>query len=160
MKSIPPEIYLVLHNIRSSHNVGSIFRTADAAGVAKILLTGYTPAPRDRFGRTDAQIAKVALGAEKTMPWEQEKSVGRALAKLAREDFHTIALEQHPNSRDYSTVKVFPKTALILGNEVRGLSKQILSRTDVIAEIPMCGRKESLNVSVAAGIMLFQLLKS
>ncbi len=150
---------LVLHNIRSVHNVGSIFRTADAAGVSKIFLSGYTPLPVDRFGLPRKDFAKVSLGAEHTIPWEQTKTFAQAIKKLKKENCFVVAVEQ-----DKKSVSVFQykapanrPVALVLGNEVRGLSKSALKLCDAIVEIPMHGKKESLNVSVAAGIALFTL---
>lgn len=154
------EIIVILPDIRSSLNVGSIFRTADACGVDKIYLVGYTPAPVDHFGRADKQIAKTALGAEKSIVWEKVKNVSNLLTKLKKDGFYIIAIEQAKNSVDYKKVKIKDKnkTAFIFGNEVAGLPKSILSKCDVIAEIPMRGDKESLNVSVSAGIALFRVL--
>jgi len=152
------ECVLVLHNIRSVHNVGSIFRTADAAGVSKIILSGYTPAPLDRFLRERRDFAKVSLGAEKTVPWSATAQLAPALRKLKKEGFYIIALEQ--DARATSLFNFRPpqeKIALVLGNEVRGISKTSLRYADKIVEIPMRGTKESLNVSVAAGIALFNL---
>ncbi|MBX4210919.1 TrmH family RNA methyltransferase [Candidatus Parcubacteria bacterium] len=148
-------IYLILHNIRSTHNVGSIFRTADAAGVYKIFLTGYTPQPIDRFGRAQKDIAKVALGAEKNIPWHYIKNVHTVLDRMKKEKIELIALEQSKESIDYKKIKPKKSWALILGNEVGGISPAILKKCDLICEIPMKGKKESLNVSVAAGIALF-----
>ncbi|TSC66902.1 MAG: tRNA/rRNA methyltransferase SpoU [Parcubacteria group bacterium Gr01-1014_72] len=152
-------VYLILHNIRSAYNVGSIFRTADAAGVGKIFLTGYTPAPVDRFGRANKEIAKTALGAERTVSWEKYASIKPLLHKLRREGAALIALEQSPHSIDYKKIRLPKKAALIFGNEVAGLSPAVLKQADIIAEIPMRGCKESLNVSVAAGIALFLMLR-
>src|SRR3989338_4075176 len=92
---------LILHNIRSVHNVGSIFRTADAAGVSKIILSGYTPLPVDRFNLPRKDFVKVSLGAEKTIPWEQTKTLAAAIKKirqLAEENFYIVAIEQAKNS--------------------------------------------------------------
>ncbi|MDO8548476.1 MAG: TrmH family RNA methyltransferase [bacterium] len=161
---------LVLHNIRSVHNVGSIFRTADAAGVSNIILSGYTPTPLDRFGRGRKDFSKVSLGAEKTVAWEHVKQIAPALKKLKKEGYKLLAVEQDKKSVslfDYKPrreavgvpTKASGKLALILGNEVKGLSKSVLKQADVIVEIPMRGKKESLNVSVAAGVALFTLLK-
>jgi len=150
-------VSLILHNLRSAHNVGSIFRTADAVGVGKIYLTGYTPAPRDRFGRPNKEIAKTALGAEQYVAWEKLSSLGKLLERLMASSFQLIALEQAKNSVDYRQVKLTGSVAVIVGNEVRGLSKQVLARCDTIAEIPMRGKKESLNVAIATGIFLFSV---
>lgn len=153
-------VCLILDNIRSTHNVGAIFRTADAAGVKKIYLTGYTPAPLDRFGRPVPEIEKTALGAEKTIAWEQVENIDDLISRLKKENFKIIAVEQAENSVDYKTVKIGDddKVAFIFGNEVDGLSPETLSQCDIIAEIPMRGAKESLNVSVSAGVALFRML--
>ncbi len=152
---------LILHNIRSVHNVGSIFRTADAAGVSRIILSGYTPTPLDRFKLPRKDFAKVSLGAERTIPWEQTKTLAQAVKILKLENYFIAAIEQDKNSTPLFDF-VAPKNklvALIMGNEVLGISKQSLKLADVILEIPMRGKKESLNVSVAAGIAMFALLK-
>lgn len=158
MKEVKRENIIVLPDIRSALNVGSIFRTADACGVSKIYLAGYTPAPIDQFGRADKQIAKTALGAEKNIPWEKAENISKLITKLKKEGFYLIAIEQAENSVDYKKVKAQTKTAFIFGNEVEGLSKSILKKCDVIAEIPMMGDKESLNISVSAGVALFRIL--
>ncbi len=151
-----PETILILDNIRSTHNVGSIFRTADAAGVSKIYLVGTTPDPIDRFGREQSDIAKTALGAEKSIPWEHTETTLEVLAKYP--EHFKVALEQAENSTDYKTLEPQEKNLIILGPEVTGLPKEILDACDAIAEIPMQGDKESLNVSVATGIFLFRFL--
>ncbi len=152
------EICLILDNIRSAENVGSIFRTADATGVSKIFLIGITPAPIDRFGRKRKDIAKSALGAEETILWQYYKSAKEFLPDLKKKKFMIIALEQGEKATDYKKVKIKNRTALIVGNEVTGISKELLKTVDVIAEIPMKGKKESLNVSVATGVALYSLL--
>ncbi len=152
------QTYLILHNIRSAHNIGSIFRTADAANITKIFLTGYSPTPTDRFGKARSDIKKVSLGAENSVMWEYEKTPTKVINRLQKEGFKIIAIEQNKNSVDYKKVKIKGDKVFILGNEVRGLSKNILKKSDIIAEIPMQGQKESLNVSVSAGIVLFRVL--
>ena len=160
------EVSLLLHNIRSIHNVGSIFRTADAFGVKRMYLSGYTPAPLDRFGRKRADLAKVALGAEDSVGWEVvETALPVFFKKIKKEQGATIiALEQNENSINYKEVasklpnnrdKGPVEILLVLGEEVKGITPEILSFADIIAEIPMNGVKESLNVSVATGIALF-----
>ncbi len=150
---------LILHNIRSVHNVGSIFRTADAAGVSEIILSGYTPTPLDRFNQPRKDLAKVALGAEKTMPWRYVKTLGATLTRVRKEKYLLVAIEQDEHSTPL--FEWHPPTdqplAVLLGNEVRGISQPLLKKCDVILEIPMHGKKESLNVSVTAGIALFAL---
>lgn len=152
------ELVLILPNIRSVHNVGSIFRTADAAGVSKIYLTGYTPRPVDQFGRTNQALAKVALGAEKTVSWEYSASATTVINKLKKAGAKIMALEQAKNSLNYRQPKLTDSAALILGEEVEGISPKLLKLADQIIEIPMRGEKESLNVAVAAGIAIYALL--
>jgi tRNA G18 (ribose-2'-O)-methylase SpoU len=149
--------YLILHNVRSAQNVGSIFRTADACGVSKIYLTGYTPTPLDRFNRPVKEIAKTALGAEKNINWEK-LTINKCLENLRNEGFYIIALEQNKKSVDYKKIKPKSKTAILVGNEVLGVSEAVLSQVDMIGEIPMKGKKESLNVSVALGVALFRIM--
>ena len=151
-------ITLILDNIRSVHNVGSIFRTADAVGISHVYLIGITPTPLDRFGRTRKDIAKVALGAETTVPWSHSETIDPILMKLKEEGVHFIALEQSEHAIDYKSYTAKNPMALIVGNEVGGISGEVLSRVDGIIEIPMRGEKESLNVAVATGIALFSLL--
>lgn len=150
-------LFLILHNIRSAHNVGAIFRTADGAGVGKIYLTGYTPAPLDQFKRPNNEIKKTALGAEETVAWEKQEDILELIAELKKSDAQIWALEQADNSADYREAKLTNPTALIVGNEVEGIEPEILNLCDRIIEIPMRGAKESLNVAVATGIAIFCL---
>ncbi len=152
----------ILDNIRSLYNVGSIFRTADAAGVEKIYLCGVTPEPIDSFGKPRQQFVKVSLGAEKTVAWEKARSVSRLIDKLKKEEYKIWAVEQAKNSIPYNRPNVKSQllnAALIFGNEVRGISPAILKKCDKVLEIPMRGKKESLNVSVAFGIVVFNFIK-
>ncbi len=150
--------FLILHNIRSVQNVGAIFRTADASGVSKVFLSGYTPGPLDRFGRVRNDFKKASLGAEEFVSWEQIESLTDLFKKLRADGVEIIALEQHEKSQPYNKVS-FTSFALVLGNETDGVDFEILNTVDTIIEIPMSGKKESLNVSVAAGIALFRLLE-
>ena len=158
-----PKLVAVLHNIRSLHNVGSIFRTADAAGFSKIYLSGITPSPQDRLGNYRAPLAKVSLGAEKYVPWQKVKSTLALLRQLKRASYYIVALEQSPAAKNIFTYNLPPETynlALIVGHETRGLSPAILRQADAVLEIPMQGKKESLNVSVAFGIAAYHLRKN
>lgn len=148
---------LILDNIRSAHNVGSIFRTADGAGVEKIYLVGYTPTPIDRFGRVQPEITKTSLGASEVVPWEQVKNedVASLISKLKKESFKVVAIEQAPTSIRLADFSVPDKVVYILGNEIDGVGEEFLSLADQVVEIPMLGHKESLNVGVSAGIVLF-----
>lgn len=147
------EVYLILHNIRSAYNVGSIFRTADAAGVNKICVCGYSPTPDDK------KVTKTSLGAEKSVSWEYRKQTWRLLEKLKADGVQIVALEQTKKSVDYRKFKPRFPIALVVGNEVRGLSKKILEYADKIIEIPMFGKKESLNAAVATGITIFKIVE-
>jgi 23S rRNA (guanosine2251-2'-O)-methyltransferase len=153
------DLAVLLHNIRSAHNVGSIFRTADAAGVSHVYLSGYTPTPIDRFGRPQKDIAKTALGAEASVPWSYTKHASAVVQRAKREGRDIIALEQSDTSIDYRRYDLHKPALLIVGNEVRGVSPALVSKCDAVLEIPMRGKKESLNVSVATGVILFQLLQ-
>jgi tRNA G18 (ribose-2'-O)-methylase SpoU len=148
-------ISLILDNIRSVYNVGSIFRTADAAGVSKIYLVGVTPTPTDRFGRERKDLAKVALGAEKTISWEHVEDVLEVIERLKKERVHIVAVEQSPNSVSLYDFKPAEKVVYVFGSETEGLSADVLEACDEVVEIPMQGEKESLNVSVVAGVILF-----
>jgi tRNA G18 (ribose-2'-O)-methylase SpoU len=158
MKQPQKENCILLPNIRSSHNVGSIFRTADAVGISKIFLVGYTPCPFDKFKRLNKEIAKTALGADKTVAWEHADDIFSLLEKLKKDGFQIVAIEQAENSIDYKKVELKDKNAFIFGSEVGGLEKEILEKCDIVAEIPMHGKKESLNVSVSAGVVLFRMI--
>lgn len=153
------EVYVLLHNIRSTHNVGSIFRTADSVGVNKIYFSGFTPTPTDKFDRARKDIAKVALGAEKSIVWESISDLKKLIQKLKKEKFQIIGIEQNKNSVDYKKVKTTEKVLFVIGNEVEGISNDILKLCNIVAEIPMRGKKESLNVSVAFGVALFRILE-
>jgi len=157
MKKETKENILIIHNIRSVVNVGAMFRTADAVGIDKIYLTGYTPTPLDRFGRKRGDLAKSALGAEEFVSWEYKKNIASLITKLKKEKFLIIGLEQDKKSVDYKKIKLKNKNAFIMGTEVSGIPKSVLKKCDVIAEIPMKGKKESLNVSVACGVFLFRV---
>lgn len=145
---------LIAHNIRSLHNVGALFRSADAFAVERLYLTGYTPTPPRK------EIAKVALGGEDRVPWEPRADVLPLIAELKKEGFSVVALENAPGSADLSA---FAETAdpakvvLVLGSEVEGVPADVLAACDAAVEIPLPGRKRSLNVSVAAGVALFVL---
>lgn len=148
-------IAVLLHDVRSAHNVGSIFRTADAAGVSKIYLTGYTPTPADRFGRTRKDIAKTALGAETFVPWEHADSALPAVRRLKNEGWTVVGVEQDPRAVSYRRFRAKDKAVYIFGNEVRGIPRSLRVLCDTLMEIPMYGKKESLNVSIVVGIILF-----
>lgn len=147
---------VLLHNIRSAHNVGSIFRTADGASVDHMYLSGYTPRPVDRFGRPQSEIEKTSLGASAAVPWSDwgDDPVAK-LTQLKVEGWRIVAVEQ--DIRAVSIYEYLPQdtTLYIFGNEVEGVAADLITHADEIVEIPMHGSKESLNVAVSAGIVLF-----
>ena len=148
--------YVILHNIRSSHNVGAIFRTCDGAGVKKIFLTGYTPTPTDRFGRTVEEIKKTSLGASTMVEWEQSPDVANVIESLHQSKFTVVAVEQTTTAVSLYDFIEPNEVAYVFGNEITGVEPEVLALCDNVVEIPMSGQKESLNVSVTVGVVLFQ----
>ncbi len=153
IKKMP--ITIVLDNIRSLNNIGSIFRTSDAFLAEKIMLCGITASPPHR------EIHKTALGSTESVPWQYCKTTGEALQKLKAESFQIIGIEQTDESIALSVFSPNPhqKYALVFGNEVKGLSDDILGMLDICLEIPQGGIKHSLNVSVSAGIVIYQFFQ-
>lgn len=146
---------VILHNIRSHYNVGAIFRTCDGVGVSKVFLSGYTPTPTDRFGRAVPEIHKTALGAEVVVPWEVTQDLSSLIQGLQEDGVIVVAVEQSPISIKLPDYQPKAKTAYIFGSETEGVEEAILSLVDEVLELPMMGEKESLNVSVTAGIVLY-----
>jgi len=155
------KFYLILHRVRSAYNVGSMFRSADGIGVDKIFVTGFTQAPSKKEyvlqTKAEKMLSKTALGADKYVPWEKVQNLGKLIDKLKKENFKIVALEQNETSVDYRKFKIADKIALIVGNEPKGIDKRILKKCDSIIEIPMRGKKQSLNVAVALGIAGYKL---
>lgn len=157
------EIIVIAHNIRSTHNVGSIFRTCEGFGVKKLILSGYTPYPSVSNDprlphiseKLTAQIHKTALGAEEMVPFVHRELPN--LESLRKQGYHIVGLEQHERSVSLAGYRPPEKIALILGEEVGGIESALLDHCEDIIEIPMQGQKESFNVSVAAGIALYAL---
>jgi len=147
------EIAVICDNIRSLYNVGSIFRTSDSVGVSKIWLCGITGTPHQ------SGLKKVSLGAEESVAWEYAKNAWQAADKLKKQGYQIVALELTKDSIDVRMFKSKRKLALIVGNEVSGVAPALLKRSDAIVHIPMKGIKESLNVSVAFGIGVYELMK-
>ncbi len=152
---------VVLSNLRSVHNVGSIFRTANALGFDKIYLCGTTPTPLDNYGIPRRDFLKVSLGAEKTIEWEYVADTKKLIKKLRAGGYYVIAIEQDEKAIDYKTVDIEQKekVAFVLGSEVGGLTRDILDEVSVISEIPMLGTKDSLNVTIAFGVAAYRILK-
>lgn len=150
-------VTLLLLNIRSVHNAGAIMRTADAIGASEVVFAGFTPTPVDRFGRLRAAFTKASLGAEKNIPWRHVDDAGMELAIQKNMRAYIVAVEQSVAAVDYKKVKLSSQPIVIVfGNEVEGIPGEICSIADIVAEIPMRGKKESLNVSVSAGIVLYR----
>lgn len=159
------DFYVICDNIRSLENIGSIFRTADAVGVEKIFLCGISGEPpvgedQKTFFIRNGVIAKTALGAEKTVPFEHCQQTWRLIEKLKRKKVLIIALEQDRSAILYTRFKPSFPLALVVGNEVKGISKEVLKRCDIIISLPMQGKKESLNVSVAFGVAAYSMMRS
>lgn len=156
------ELILVIHDVRSCHNVGAMLRTAEGLGASEVILTGYTPFPRmandprlpHLADKIDKQIVKTSLGAEKTLTWKHESNIKVALKELKTRDFCVAALEQAKNSVKLPDFKPPDKLALIVGNEITGLDADVLTLANLALEIPMLGQKESFNVASAAAIAL------
>jgi len=159
------KIVLVIHNIRSAHNVGSLLRTADGLGIYKVYITGYSPYPETmndtRLPHERLKISKLvnktALGAEKSVNWQHVKDVYNLIDRLKKSNYKIAALEQTAKSVMLPEYKVKEKEALIVGNELTGIDDEVLLKCDVHLEIPMLGRKESFNVAVAGAIALYHL---
>lgn len=143
------DIVVILDNIRSTFNVGSVFRTSDGAGVKKIYLGGITP------GGDHVKVKKTALGAENYVDWEHIKDVKDIIFKLKGEGYQIISVEQTPNSKNYKETEISDKAAFIFGNEISGVSPELIELSDLVLELPMRGKKNSLNVSTTAGIILY-----
>lgn len=152
VKRVP--LVVVVDNVRSLYNIGSIFRTSDGAMIEKLILTGFTPRPPRK------EIEKTALGSTKSVPWQYTKHAAHALSALNEQGFKICCLELTDKSIPYYDIKIsdFP-LCLIIGNEITGVSKEAIEMSDCSIEIPMFGTKQSLNVAVAYGIAVFELTR-
>ena len=149
-------IIIVLENIRSAYNVGSVFRTADAFLLQSIYICGYTARPPHK------EIRKTALGAEETMSWKYFKKINEAIEELRKEKYRIFAIEQTLNSHLLQQVgfKKNEKLAVVFGNEVTGVEQATIELTDGCIEIPQLGMKHSLNIATAAGVVLWELVRT
>ncbi len=158
-------IFLVVHNVRSAHNVGSIMRSADGFGVTKLYLTGYSPYPLlkndsrlpHEAKKIDNRIKKTALGAEKTLDWSFEPDANKLISDLKKSNVLIAALEQHPGAQELPKFRSNKDIALILGNELSGIDEDMLKAADIKLQIPMKGSKESFNVAACAAAALYHL---
>lgn len=146
-------IYALLENIRSLYNVGAVFRTSDAILLKKLFLCGYTGSPPRK------EISKTALGAEETVPWEKAEDSLSVIKKLKQEGIKIVALELTKKSVDYSKMKYEFPCCLVIGNEIEGISEELVAEADHCIDIPMLGRANSLNVATAYGIAIYEMLK-
>ncbi|MDP1884392.1 MAG: TrmH family RNA methyltransferase [Candidatus Moranbacteria bacterium] len=156
------KLYIIAHNIRSAHNVGAIFRSCDGAGVQKIFLTGYSqrPAEEDKEikSKPEKMLEKTALGAQLSVEWEGADDLAALIVRLKKAGVQIVALEKTDSSLNIKKFKPAFPMALILGHEVDGVKDEILRMCDAVIDIPMRGKKESLNVSVATGIAIYEIL--
>ncbi len=147
--------YVMLCDIRSNYNVGAIFRTCAGAGVGKLFLSGYTPAPIDRFGRSVPEIHKTALGAETVVPWESVTDAVATLRTLKSAGCVVVVVEQAPQAVLLPEFTAPESVVYVFGSETEGVPAAVVAEADTVLEIPMHGMKESLNVSVTVGIILY-----
>lgn len=151
-------VIVVLDNVRSLYNTGAFFRTADGCAVEKLVLCGITPRP-NQGGRQQRAIAKTALGAEHEVPWEYEADTRTAIRKAAAAGYHVAAVETSPQAVDlYRWTAPWP-VCLVFGHETDGVAPHLLEGIDTHVRVPMRGRKGSLNVATAAGVVLYELLR-
>ncbi len=162
------KLVIIAHNIRSIHNVGSVFRTAEGLGVEKLYLTGYTPYPKiegdprlpHEINKIDKAISKVSLGAEKYLDFETNKDIKKLVKQLKQDGYRIVALEQSKKSINLNQYKPLERIVLIIGNEVEGIDSSTLSLVDDIVEIPMLGKKESFNVVQAMAMASYYLINN
>lgn len=158
-----PSLVILIHNIRSCFNVGSILRTAEGLGATKVILTGYTPYPRmtkdtrlpHLAAKIDKQISKTSLGAEKSLAWRHASEILPVITELKTSGYTVAALEQTKNSINLASFKPPKKLAIIVGREVEGIEPEVIEKCDLALEIPMAGQKESFNVASAAAMALY-----
>jgi tRNA G18 (ribose-2'-O)-methylase SpoU len=146
-------IYVIADNIRSLHNVGSLFRTSEAAGIKKLYLVGITGTPPRK------EISKTAIGAEENVPWEYHADIIPLLRYFKSQDIPIVVLEHTNSSQNFQSVEYTFPLCLVVGNEVDGISESVMDYATSAVDIPMFGMKQSLNVSVAYGIMLYELIR-
>lgn len=155
------QMEVILNNLRSAHNVGSIFRTSDTAGIRKVYLCGHTPSPIKKQGVPRIQLTKVSLGAENFVEWEVAQSAINLIEKLKSDGKNIISVEQSKKSIPYNQLDMnkdkWEKSVLVMGSEVEGLEDEIIKKSNEVIMIPMLGKKKSLNVSVAFGVVAFNL---
>lgn len=151
-------VLVVLDNVRSLYNTGAFFRTADACGLEKLVLCGITPRP-DQGHRQRHAIAKTALGAEDTVPWEYEPDTASAVARASAAGYQIAVVETSAAAIDLFEWKPAWPVCLVFGHETTGVAAQVMHTVQTQVRIPMRGKKESLNVATAAGVVLYELVR-
>ena len=146
------EVIVILDSIRSALNVGAIFRTSDGAGVKKLYLTGITPYP------PHPKVLKTALGADEYVEFEHNKNVSEVIDKLKKEGYSIISLEEHKDAKGFFEVELPKKCAFVFGNEITGVSNDVIAKSDMLLMLPMNGKKNSLNVATTIGIVLYSAM--
>lgn len=147
------KIYVVLDNIRSAYNVGSIFRTSDGAGDCEILVCGISPTPEHN------KVAKTSLGSTESVAWKYFKTTQEALEYLKEKKVPIYSIEITPSAKEYTNVKYPQEVAVVLGHETEGVNRRVLELSDEQIFVPMHGKKESLNVATVAGIVIYEIIK-
>ena len=153
MPTVKTTLHVIAHDIRSCENIGALLRTCEFLGVEKLWLTGYTPAP------PDAKVLKTALGAERSLAWEKQTEVSEVIKRLKSKGFDLVGLELDQRAKELSRYRGSKKIALLLGNEITGIPSSLLDQCDDIVMIKPRGKKESLNVTIAAAIAVYSILK-
>jgi 23S rRNA (guanosine2251-2'-O)-methyltransferase len=155
---VPLPVVVVLDNVRSLYNTGSFFRTADGCGVERLVLCGITPRP-DQGHRQRHAIAKTALGAELTVPWQYRADANTAIVEASAAGYHVAVVDTSAQAVSlYDWVPAWP-ICLVFGHETVGVSSHVMGLIETHVRVPMCGRKESLNVATAGGVVLYELLR-
>jgi tRNA G18 (ribose-2'-O)-methylase SpoU len=150
---IKPSVYAILEDVRSLHNVGACFRTSECAGLTKLFLAGYTGFPPRK------EIDKTALGADKMVPWEHHPNVKQLVTDLKEQNITIIALEHCGASKSLWDIEIKQPVCLIFGNEIGGVSPGVLELADIVAHLPLFGNKTSMNISVAFGIAVYEVVR-
>ncbi len=149
-------IYLILDNVLDTYNIGSLFRLADATGVAKMYLCGKMDYP------PSSRVHKAAVGTERWVPWEKEESTTEVIKKLRKEGVQIISVEQSDKAISYRqlAISLKPPCAVVVGHETKGVSEEVLKESDIIVELPMYGINKSFNVWGSAAVILYKILES
>ena len=162
------KLCVIAYNIRSAHNIGSLFRTCEGLGVGELFICGYSPYPQQQNDvrlphiaqKASKEIHKTALGAETYLPWHYSSSVTDTINNLKKSGYTVVCLEQDKNSQPLESFQPKDSVALLLGNEVEGIESAILNKADTVVEVPMHGKKESFNVVIAGALAIYHILNN